>query len=329
LEKNNFNVKKMKKIISILFLFSVVAVKAQSVNSQSAATSQIELNTYIPEQIDGLTEIARNNLDNKLSQIVTANGMGVSSNSSRFIITANIVVLSKDITATAPPMQAYTLGVNLYIGDGMEGIKFSTHSVTLKGVGENETKAYMSALKTLKVNDPQYQVFIEKAKIKIVDFYNRKCDFIIKEAKALASQSQFDAALFKLSTIPEACKVCYDKSAPIARVIYKQQIDRDCKVKLAEATSSWNASQNEFGANTASEYLTQIDPNASCFKEAQAFSNKIAAKILADDKREWNFKMKVYQDEVSADRAALKAERDIALAYAKSESVSYTIVGWW
>jgi hypothetical protein len=39
--------------------------------------------------------------------------------------------------------------------------------------------------------------------------------------------------------------------------------------------------------------------------------------------------MKVYQDEVTAEKAALKAERDIALAYAKSESVNYTIVGWW
>jgi hypothetical protein len=318
----------MKKIISILFLFAIVVVEAQT-QSKAAATSQIELSTYIPEQIEGLTEIAQNNLENKLSQIVTANGMGVSSNSSRFIITANIVVLTKDITPTAPPMQAYTLGVNLYIGDGMEGIMFATHSVTLKGVGENETKAYMAALKTLKVNDPQYQVFIDKAKAKIVDYYNRKCDFIIKDAKALASQSQYDAALFKLSTIPEACKVCYDKSAPIARTIFKQRIDYDCKVKLAQAKSSWNASQNEYGATAAGEYLTEIDPKASCYSEAQAFTNKIAAKILADDKREWNFKMKVYQDEVTAEKAALKAERDIALAYAKSESVNYTIVGWW
>lgn len=224
----------MKKIIPILFLFSILVVKGQTQSKDSGA-SLIELNTYIPEQIEGLTATAQNNLENKLSQIVTANGMGVSSNSSRFIITANIVVLSKNITPTAPPMHAYTLGVNLYIGDGMEGIMFSTHSVTVKGVGENETKAYMAALKTLKVNDPQYQVFIDKAKAKIVDYYNKRCDMIIKEAKSLATQSQYDAALYKLSTIPQACKACYDKSAPIAKTIFKQRIDNDCKIKLAAA----------------------------------------------------------------------------------------------
>ena len=68
----------------------------------------------------------------------------------------------------------------------MEGIKFASFSATVKGVGENETKAYMSALKNLKTNDPNYQDFIEKAKNKIVEYYNSKCDFIIKEAKALA-----------------------------------------------------------------------------------------------------------------------------------------------
>lgn len=318
----------MEKIFSTLFLFAIMIAKAQT-PGESSTSSQIELTAYVPEQVEGLTESARNNLENKLSQIVMANGAGISPDNSRFIITANVMVLSKDITPTAPPLQAYTLDVNLYIGDGLEGIKFSTCSVTIKGVGENETKAYMSALKNLKVNDPQYQAFISKGKSKIIEYYNRKCDLIIKDAKTLASQNQFDSAIFKLSTIPGECKSCYDKSAPVAKTIYKQFIDNDCKIRLAEAKNSWNSSQNEYGANSAGEYLSLISPNASCYNEAQAFSNKIAAKIMADEKREWNFRMKVYQDEVAAEKASLKAEREIALAYAKSTSVSYTVIGWW
>ncbi len=303
---------------------------AKAQNSAPAASgSPIELTSYVPEQVEGMTDIARNNLENKLSQIILANGAGVSSGDSRFIITANVVVISKDITPTAPPMQAFTLGVNLYIGDGMEGIKFSSCSVTIKGVGENETKAYMAALKNLKVNDPQYQSFIAKGKLKIVEYYNKKCDIIIKDAKSLASQGQFDSALFKLSTIPGECKACYDKSTPVAKVIYKQYIDNDCKVKLAEAKNSWNSNQNEYGASAAGEYLIQISPKASCYGEAQAFSNKIGAKILADEKKEWAFRMKVYQDEVAAEKAAERAEREIALAYAKSSVLVYNVVGWW
>lgn len=318
----------MRKIISILSLLLVIGAKAQTSNHADAG-SQIDITAYVPDQIEGMSDIARNNLENKLSQIITDSGMGVSSPNSRFIITANVVVMTKDITPTAPPMQAYTLGVTLYIGDGMDGTKFSSYPLTLKGVGENETKAYMAALKNLKTEDPKYQDFIQKAKTKIVDYYNRKCDFIIKDAKNLAAQDQYDSALFKLSAIPDACKACYDKSLPVSKAIYKQYIDNDCKVKLSQAKNIWNTSQDESGAYAAGEYLTEISPNASCYGEAKAFTDKISAKILADHKKEWDFRMKAYQDDAAFERAALKAERDIALAYAKSTSVNYTVVGWW
>lgn len=318
----------MKKLLLIFLALLFSGAKAQNL-STSDASSQIDITAYVPDQIEGLTDIARNNLENKLSQIITSSGLGVSSENSRFIITANVVVLTKDITPTAPPMQAYTLGVNLYIGDGMEGIKFSSCSITLKGVGENETKAYMSALKNLKTDDPKYQDFIAKAKVKIVDYYNRKCDFIIKDAKSQASQGNYEAALYKLATIPDACKACYDKSNPVAKVIYKQYIDNDCKIKLNQAKNIWNTSQDESGAYAAGEYLTEISPNASCYGEVKAFTDKMGAKIMSDHNKAWNFAMKVYQDDVTADRAALKAERDIAMAYAKSTSINYIVTGWW
>jgi hypothetical protein len=320
----------MKKIISTLFLFALAITGTAQTSDTSDTDTQIEFTAYVPDQVEGITPIAKKNLENKLSQIILANGAGVSSANSRFIVTANVVVLSKDITPTAPPMQAYTLGITLYIGDGMEGTKFSSCSITVKGVGENETKAYLSALKNMRTNDTQYQSFIDKGKAKIVEYYNRKCDLIIKEATTMASQNQFDSALFKLSTIPGECKACYDKSESIAKTIYKQFIDNDCKIRLAEAKNSWNSNQNTAGATAAGEYLIQINPNASCYNEAQAFSDKIADKILADEKREWDFKLKVYQDNVSAEKAALDAEREIAQAYAKSLSTMvYNVNGWW
>ena len=48
---------------------------------------------------------------------------------------------------------ALTLNVNLYIGDGFDGKKYATQTVTVKGVGINETKAYMDALKIFKNSD--------------------------------------------------------------------------------------------------------------------------------------------------------------------------------
>lgn len=320
----------MKSIFLTILIVLGSSTYAQNATGKSDDVARITLASFVPQQIDKMPEAARSMLANKLSQIVTQGGMSGSANNQRFILTANITVMSKDITPTAPPMQAFTLDISLYIGDGIEGTKFASFYTTVKGVGENETKAYISALKTLKTNDPRYQAFIESGKSKIVEYYNSKCDLIIKDAQTLGSQSQYDEAIYKLSSVPEVCKGCYDKCMDAVVPIYKSQIDKACKVSLAEATNSWNTNQDASGALEASEYLAQIDPNASCFKEAQAFSNKVAKRIFENEKKEWSFKMKEYQDDLDVRKQTINAARDIGVAYGKGQPKTvYRVYGWW
>jgi hypothetical protein len=322
----------MKRIHFFMFLFlASSALFAQNNQTKSDDAARITLATVVPDQIEGLTPAAQSNLENKLSQIVSKNGMGGSSLNNRFIITANVVVATKDITATAPPMHAYTLDITLYIGDGIEGTLFSNTTVTLKGVGETETKAYMAALKNLKVDDPKYQVFMEKGKQKIIEYYNSKCDFILKEAEMLANKNDFDAAISKLVSIPEVCKQCYDKAMDAVAPIYKKQIDRQCKLNVAEATSAWNKSQDAKGASAAGAFLATIDPAASCYAEATALSNAIGKRIKELDQREWDFKLKQQKDDVDIRKATIQAARDIGVAYGNNQprNVTYNYRSWW
>jgi hypothetical protein len=329
--KNNLNILVMKKIIlSIVVSFYSLLIYSQNNLGKSDDAGRVVLNTYIPNQIEGLTESAKTNLSNKLSQIATKAGMGGSASNPRFIITANVVVLTKDITPTAPPMHAYTLEITFYIGDGIEGTKFASTSLNLKGVGETETKAYNSALKNLNVNDKRYQTFIEEGKNKIIEYYNSKCDFIIKQAEMQTTKNDFDSAIATLTAIPEVCKDCYDKAMNAVGPIYKQQIDRQCKLDFAEAKNAWNVSLDATAAEQASVYLAKIDPNSSCYNDAQTFSNTIAKRINELDKREWNFKMKVQQDDVNLQKATIKAARDIGVAYGNNQpKVVYNVRGWW
>ena len=317
----------MKSVILGILVFIGYNTYAQNTAGKSDDMGRITLATFVPQQIDKMPEAARNSLANKLSQIVTQNGLGGNASNERFIITANINIISKDITPTAPPIQAFTLDVTLYIGDGIEGTKFASISTTLKGVGENETKAYISALKNLKTNDPNYQSFIETGKTKIVEYYNSKCDFIIKEAQTLASQNKFEEAIFKLTGVPEVCKGCYDKCMDAVAPIYQQQIDRDCKLKLAEATNLWSANQTVEAGNQAGEILSTIEPSAACFMEVKTLSNKIAIRVKELDTRQWNYKLKE-QAQVSE---RIKAYRDIGVAYGNGQpkTVTYNVRGWW
>jgi hypothetical protein len=323
----------MKKIV-LFFNFLLIFLNIQSQNKLGSSddAARIALAAYVPEQIDGLTPAAHSNLLNKLNQIATKNGMGASVLNNRFIITANVVVQTKDITPTAPPMHAYTLDITLYIGDGIDGTLFSNTTVSLKGVGETETKAYFNALKNLKVDDAKYQNFIDIGKKRIVEYYNSKCDFILKSAQTAAAQNNYDDAIYQLTQVPEVCKECYNKCMDAVGPLVQKQLDRDCASKLTQATTLWNANMDVYTANQVSEILSTIDPQANCFKDVKALSTKIEARVKELDSREWKMTLKAQQDEVDIQKATIKAARDIGVAYGNNQPktiTTYNIRGWW
>ena len=179
----------------------------------------------------------------------------------------------------------------------------------------------------VKPTDPSLQSFVEEGKKKIMAYYNSKCDFIIKEAQTMASQDKYDEAIFKLVSVPDVCKECFDKCMAAVAPMYQKKIDRECKLKLAEATGIWNASQDMAAADNAGAILAQIEPSASCYGEAKALHAKIAKKVNEIDKREWAFKVKEQQQTSEM----IKAYRDIGVAYGNNQpqTVSYTTIGWW
>jgi len=322
---------KNTKRSSFLLLLAAAALNitavAQNTEKKLEDMGRLTLAAFVPQQIDKMPEAARSMLSNKLAQVVTQNGMGGAAKNERFIITCNITVLTKDILPGPPPMTALTLDITLYIGDGIAGTKFASKSVQVKGVGTNETKAYIEGIKMIKPSDPSIQAFIEEGKKKIIAYYNTKCDFIIKDAQTLASQDKYEEAIYNLTSVPDVCKDCYDKCMAAVAPMYKKKIDRDCKMKLAEATNLWNANQDIDAANSAGALLATIEPAAACYGEAKALSARISKKVTEIDKREWAYIMKEQQQTSEL----IKAYRDVGVAYGNGQpdTVSYNVIGWW
>lgn len=317
----------MKTLNKFAIAIAVAGAFVLNIAAQNNDASRITLAAYVAEQTDGLPDEASSMLSNKLNQIITNNGMGGSSFNERFIVTANVLTQSKDLTATAPPMTALNLNVTFYIGDGIDGTKFATKSVLVKGVGANETKAYIESIKMIKPSDPAFASFIEEGKAKIINYYNTRCDFIIKEANSLAAQNNFEEAIYKLTAIPNVCKECYDKAIAAIAPMYQKKIDRDCKLKLAQATNLWNANQDVNTANQVGEIISTVEPSSVCFKDVQALSEKIKTRVLDIDKREWNYKLKTQEQAGEL----IKAYRDVGVAYGNGQpkSVTYNVRGWW
>ena len=204
----------MNRYIKLVILIIIIGIANNTVNAQnkkgkSDDFGRIILNSYVAPQAEGIPPSAKRMLTNKLSQIASKNGMGGSDLNPRFIITPNITILTKDLTSTAPPMTALTMEITFYIGDGIEGTLFANTSIEVKGVGTNETKAYISGLKRINPSNPTIKNLVEEGKTKIIEYYNSKCDFIIKEASAKSNRKNFDEAIASLLAVPEVISITW------------------------------------------------------------------------------------------------------------------------
>ncbi|MEO3402491.1 hypothetical protein AAFN85_01215 [Mucilaginibacter sp. CAU 1740] len=318
----------MKKIITMcLALLWFATVHAQTNTSKNESDfGRIILAAYVSPQVENMPEGAKNMLSNKLNQLITAGGMGGNAANQRFIITANTVVVTKDITSTAPVMTALSLDIIFYIGDGVEGNKYASTTVSIKGVGTNETKAYIAAIKNVNAESPSLQAFLKTGKEKIVQYYKTRCDFIMKEAQAQANQGNYDKALYIVTSVPEVCKECYVKSVDAIPALYKKQINKDCQIKLSQAKAAWAANQSYEGAKAAGDIVSEIDPTSACFGEVKTFINQIGKGIKDENNNVWKYTFKEQQNQLDV----IKAARDVAIAYATHQpDISYSVTTWW
>ncbi len=313
-------------LTAAIFLGGITLANGQNTIGKMDDLGRIALNPWVPEQVEYMPEASSVNLLNKLGQIATRYGMGSSELNPRFIISANVVVQSKDITSTAPPMHAMTLTFTLYIGDGIEGKLFNSTSVTGKGVGANETKAYTAALKSLDPGNKEIQRFMEEGKRKIIAYYNSRCDFIIKEAQMLESQHQFDQAIYTLMCIPDVCLDCYNKAMDAVAPLYKNKIDWECKAKVNAARNVWSAGLNRRAADDAAVILASIDPEAACFNEAVKLTGEIGKRIKEIDGREWDFILKT---QIDLERERIKAWRDVGVAWGTNQPKNIIYKSLW
>lgn len=319
---------------------------------------RVVLNTYVSPQLD-IPDEAKRLLETKLSQIASANGMGGSQSNPRFIITAVSNVLSKDIIAGPPQMIALNVELTLFIGDAVTNTLFSTHTVPLKGVGTNENKAFIEALKSLNVRNRMVSDLVKEGKEKIISFYETQCEFLLQQSKSLADRAQFAEAIYELSTIPEVSQGCYFKSLDLSTELFQRKIDADCSQILSRAKSIWAAKLNPQGAEEVGQLIDSIHPLSSCQPEVQALLTSIESKLKSDEQARWQFKLQQYADRVAAekeqvriaeeksirddlyreaqsqrnlelDKLRVSATRDVAMEFARNQpkTVTYNNIRW-
>lgn len=305
----------MKRLHIIIYsmLMMVMGVKAQTCDLPIS----IAFESYDAEH---LTVQTRQQVVNKLKQMLTQNGVAGNMYYSQFVMVPHFSEIDKHILAGPPAKVVLNLNVTLEIKELNEGVVMSAYSTDVNGVGNNEAKAYAQAVRQIGSGSSDVKRFIDGARSKIVSYYDRNSANIMKKAQMLAATQQYDEALYHLMAVPECCN-SYDQVAKTAIAIYQIRIDREAQQLLLKAQAIWAAGNNDKAAMQAAAILVQIDPDAKCYPEASKLLAEIKKKSSAAP---WNFEMKKFDAQVDLEKQRIEAAKAIGVAYGNNQQATTT-----
>jgi hypothetical protein len=312
----------MKKI------YCAVIILALSLNSFGQTTNdvgKIALSVVMPENVDGLDISQLSKLETKVSQIVTSSGISSSGYNNNFAIYPKFAIYESSVVEGGMQnITVVTAELSLFIKQVDNNLLFSTISKTLKGSGNSKELAISNAISKISTNDPDFKTFIEAGKLKIIAYYETKCVDIIKKSDSYLQMQQYEQALALLMSVPVEVSSCYNQVHDKAIETYKAYQTQKCADLLQKAKTSL-AGNDYIGALNI---LSQIDPAATCFNEAQTIAKSAEAKVKVEEKKQWDFQMKQYNDTVSLEKQRIEAIKEIAVSYYKSQptSVNYNYI---
>lgn len=302
-------------------MFAALLVAGAS--AAGAATKSVPLTVAVPEQAEYVPQIAHAAMANKMRQIANLNGMSATDDAGQFFLTCVVTVQDKQIVSGAPAKIAQKVDVTFYVADAFNRKVFGSADVTVRGVGENETKSLMSALQQIAPAQPVLKRLIAESSERIVAYYEEQCDNILRKARTLAEARAYPEAFFQLSLVPEQC-ACYPRILAEAERLVLQYREWEAQNNLAKARALWSAGLDRDAAAEAAEYLALIPYDAKCHAEALKLQQEIKARVKSDI----DFDRELLRWEQQNKQSIIKGWRDIGVAYGNHQQATTYSPAW-
>lgn len=298
----------MRKFIALF----VLLVYASLLNAQiTDVEDKIFISVLQPER-DNIPTEAGEQLVNKLNQLLMQNGIANEDPSNRFVLTTKVSVMTKDIVPGPPSKVSMHLDFTFIIGDAEENKQFESATISTVGVGINENKAFIAAIKNIKPKNPELVELLTKAKREIVDYYTLRCCEIKASAVKEANARNYEKAIYMLMQIPDVAD-CAQECQDLAIKYSAEAVNNHAAALLNRARAVWASSPNADGATSAADIISQIPANTSSQNGINKLTSEINAKLKADERKAWEFKMRQYSDRIEKqkrdDAARLEQQR--------------------
>lgn len=312
------------------FVFILALLVSSFSFAQSSDDGRISIQAIMPD--DEMPVEACRNIETRMQRMLTNTGYGDNGYIERFVLTAKINVISKDIVPSIPARVSEKMEVTFFVGDVIENKLYASATIILQGIGTNENKALISAFSKINPNQKDLVDMLSLAKGKIIDFYTNHCAEEIRKAQTMASIGNYDEAIARMMAVPNVCSDCYARCQENAVNFYQQKIDAFALQQLNKARNAWMKGQDAAHAEEIAEYLNAISPFSASYSEAEKLRNMISTKLQADEKYVRKMEEKRYADSIAFKKSIVKACRDVGMAWATNQpkSIVKTIIrGWW
>lgn len=264
----------------------------------SSDSLNLKITPFIPDYPD-LGVYGKQLLATRLNQAISIYGYGGNSTNPRFVIGPVINLLSKNITGTAPTKYANTYEVTLLSLDVVSEITFNSYTFQIKGVGDSPAKSFINAFRDYSFESEEFFNFLQQTQQKIAQYYNNNCDKLIMEAESEANARNYDVAFALLQSIPVEASTCFQKAMDKKKDFFLNSLNTNCQTILASMKAELGKSNDPSASGfneSAMSYYAMIDRSSSCYIEAEKFYLDYINKLNPKAKRDWDFKMKEYQD---------------------------------
>lgn len=254
-------------------------------------------------------------LETQLQRLATQSNLNIGWTNARFILTAKLDQIDRYVVDGAPAQIVNVFGVTLYIADIYNQKLFTSTYCELKGVGTNETKSSLNAIRRLNKQNEKIKSFMQNSKQQIIGYYDNNLPNILKEAKVKASMKNYGEALAMITVIPSCCNG-YDEAMEEAKKIYVLYRDVYFQTELNKAKALWASNPTADNSKYVVDILARIDPEAKCYNEAMILLSEIAKTVKTDVDYEVK---KKYEDAVELEKLRIQAIAEIGKAYGANQ----------
>lgn len=234
----------------------------------------IKITVMVPAD-DNISAAAQRQIENKLIQMVTLNGIGGLGGDPRYVLAPVSELVKNEVTSTAPVRHLVKYNITFYVADIVTGTVFSSENTEVTGVGDSDELAIIAAFNELNPKDAKFQKMLSDAKERIINYYQEHGAEFIKQAEMLIAKQEYGQAMTVLGSIPVEAEEFYQTAVNMMTEITPKYIEKECGLALSQMKAALGRPTDENGYNLeAMQYYALIPANSECKAEADALANQ-------------------------------------------------------